>query len=285
MRKLCIVAGTRPNLIKVPPLLAASKELGLVVDLVDTRQHYDTNMRGVFYEELELPSPKEDIPEDTECVIVIGDTNSTLAGALMACERGIPVAHVEAGCRCWNKQLPEEVNRVMVDALSDYLFCPTPMAADNVRGIYVGDVLYDMYKKHAPVANGPSTHVLFTMHRAGNTVTGETVLEELYKASEIAPVLFPIHPRTRRVLDESKVPQNVTLVDPVSYTAMLHLIAKSFAVFTDSGGVQREAYWSGVPFKLMREETEWPETMYPENQGAFGDGRAAYNVMEILADE
>lgn len=284
MKNLCIVAGTRPNLIKAAPLISAGKELGLNVMLVDTNQHYDHYMQRVFYEEYGLPDPYYNIPRVSEVIIVIGDTNSTVTGALSACKNGIPLAHVEAGCRCWDKTVPEEVNRIVVDGLSDFLFCPTVNSQSNVSdGIFVGDVLYDVFLKNAPEYTGVGGNVLMTIHREENTRDDKMVKRLIDEYSEHSEIIFPAHPRTRRLIG-SDIPENVHVIDPVSHNDLLRLLSRAENVVTDSGGLYREAYWMGAPCVIVRESHEWPECEFPGNEKAFGDGDASETIMRILAD-
>lgn len=213
-------------------------------------------------------------------VIIYGDTNSTLAGALVAAKVHIPVAHIEAGLRSFNRRMPEEVNRVVADQLATLLFCPTPTAIDNLRnegitkGVHLtGDVMLDATRffgdraaTHAPLdtltPHGPQAYYLATVHRAENTddlarLAG--IFSGLGRAE--APVLLPIHPRTRARLGAITLSENVVLMEPVPYLAMLTLVRHARAVLTDSGGLQKEAFWLGVPCITLRDETEWIETL------------------------
>lgn len=290
--KICLYVGTRPNLIKTPILIEAGRLYNHEMVLVDTLQHYDRTMRDIFYHEFNLPAASEHIPLDSDLVMVIGDTNSTVNGALEACAMGIKVAHVEAGLRCWNKKLPEEVNRIIVDGLADYLFCPTPQAYSNVIELnpmetyFTGDILYDMFLKYRPEERSTNDpFVLFTMHRQENTQDKERVIAWLLKASQFGRVYFPVHPKTRELLAHEPPPGDCIMMDPVNYRTMLGLINDAEMVFTDSGGVQREAYWSDTPCTLMREETEWKECRESRDllEANFGHGNAAGTIMEVLS--
>jgi UDP-GlcNAc3NAcA epimerase len=312
--KVLTVVGTRPQLIKEaavqPVLRAAHEEI-----FVDTGQHYDRDMAAVFYEELSL-SPADYLldtgggghSEQTgrmliqlepiirtvgpDLCLVYGDTNSTLAGALAAAKAGIPVAHVEAGLRSMDRYMPEEINRVVVDRLSTWLFAPTTTAADNLRaegitaGVHVvGDVLQDLCSRVAGSVRDPQAlamveacagappsasplrpgHYLFaTIHRAENRVPENAarcaaVLNRL--ATPERPVVLAIHPGTRLAFEREGVQlsQSVLVVQPLPYRASLAAQLHAAAVLTDSGGVQREASWLRTPCLVLRERTEWPE--------------------------
>ena len=317
--------------------------------LLHTGQHYDYGMSQAFFGELAIPKPDINLgvgsgthAEQTgrmmvgiekaawkvkpDLVLVYGDTNSTLAGALVASKLHIPLGHVEAGLRSYNPAMPEETNRVVTDRLSDLLFCPTETARRNLsreglwKGVFnTGDVMYDLLLSSLPKARkiglkkwgvARQGYFLATVHRAGNAddpgrLAG--LLEGLGRLPE--PVVFPVHPRTRKALGrlpKAGMPDNVRLVPPVGYLEMLALEAGARAVLTDSGGVQKEAYWLGVPCVTLRDETEWTETLAggwnvlagadprkiergarrPRPKGAvrkaFGDGRAARKIAEII---
>jgi UDP-N-acetylglucosamine 2-epimerase len=273
--------------------------------LVDTGQHYDANMSDVFLQELEMPRPDRNLgigsgshgeqtarmmlaleplllSEEPDLVLVYGDTNSTLAGALVATKLGVRLAHVEAGLRSFNRRMPEEINRVLTDHSADLLFCPTQTAAENLRaegitrGVHTtGDVMADTLLRFLPRAKESSgaparlgleatSYVLVTLHRPSNVDDLRrlaSLLEVLARLED--RVVFPVHPRTRVSLSElgySPAP-NITLVDPVGYLDMLALEANARRIVTDSGGVQKEAYILGVPCVTCREETEWTETL------------------------
>ncbi|MCX5801652.1 MAG: UDP-N-acetylglucosamine 2-epimerase (non-hydrolyzing) [Candidatus Eisenbacteria bacterium] len=306
--KIVSVVGARPQFIKASPV---SRQLRKVSEelLVHTGQHYDVDMSDVFFDELGIPAPDftlgvsskgharqtgemmeklEEIllAEKPDFVLVYGDTNSTLAGALTASKLNLPVAHVEAGLRSFDMKMPEEVNRVIADRLSRILFVPTETAVRNLahegisEGVHlVGDVMVDALKEHIDVAASrsrvlqdlglePGEYIVATVHRAANT----DVFENLSRIVEIlmaAPrkVVFPVHPRTREALRradlEKKLAEsrNVLSVSPLGYLDMLFLQKNADAVLTDSGGMQKEAYLLGVRCITLREETEWVETV------------------------
>lgn len=301
--KLLTVIGARPQFIKaatVSRALAAhhpdSREI-----LIHTGQHYDANMSDVFFDELDIPRPDHHlgvgggshgqntgrmlekldalmIQEKPDWVLVYGDTDSTLAGALAAAKLHIPVAHVEAGLRSFNRRMPEEINRVLTDHVADQLFAPTQLALRNLQkeGIadskihVVGDVMYDAALYYRPLARKPAwfdalrvgEFALCTIHRAENTDDPDRMRGILAGLAESPlPVVLPLHPRTRKQLAQFHLglPDTVRAVDPVGYLEMVWLESHCRMVVTDSGGVQKEAYFHGKPCVTLRDETEWVE--------------------------
>ena len=287
--KIITIIGTRPQFIKLIP------DLGTI--LIDTGQHYDDEMSKNFISELGIKKPDYSLGETSlsgmiyklipilkkekpDLVIVYGDTRSTLAGAISAKELKIKLAHIEAGVRCYDNSLPEENNRKIVDHLSDYLFCPTEEAVANLHkeGIeknvfFVGDVLYDRFLEY----RSQGRYVLVTIHRQEN-VNKERLQEIINSLKPYKKVVFPVHPRTRKCIEESgiKVPDNILLVAPFGYGESLRHIQSAELVITDSGGVQREAYWCGVPCQVLREKSEW------KNYNPYGDGTAGKQIKQIL---
>ena len=305
--KVATVVGARPQFIKCAPLSRKLRETAAEV-LIHTGQHYDSNMSELFFRDLEIPQPdynlgvgsgthgeqsgemlkqieKVLLKEKPDYTIVFGDTNSTLAGALAAAKLCIPVAHVEAGLRSFNRRMAEEINRVVTDHLSSLLFCPTETSVSNLaregiteRVYLVGDVMYDALLSNARRAEEksrileqlqlrPKCYFLATVHRAENT-DDPSRLEAIVKAfeliSDIFTVVWPVHPRTRKVLESSglrKNGQSFSILDPVSYLDMLCLEKHARGILTDSGGVQKEAYWLQVPCITLRQESEWVETL------------------------
>jgi UDP-GlcNAc3NAcA epimerase len=304
--KFVTVVGARPQFIKLAPVSRALREAGHQEIIVHTGQHYDEKMSGAFFVELEIPAPDYDLEigsgshgaqtgrmlaaiEDTllrerpDGVIVFGDTNSTLAGALAAVKLHIPVGHVEAGLRSFDRAMPEEINRVVTDHISSRLYCPTKVACEHLRdegvtqGVELtGDVMYDMLRRMRPrldqrapellrelgVAAGGFT--LVTAHRAASTDDPKTlgrIIEGLGRLE--SPVIFPVHPRTRKLLDQYGLTlgPRVRAIEPLGYTDMLTLTATASRVVTDSGGVQKEAFLLGTPCVTLRDTTEWPETV------------------------
>lgn len=310
--KVVSIVGARPQFVK---LAVVSKALRLEHDelILHTGQHYDYNMSAHFFDALAIPTPDYHldigsgphgaqsgrmleaieqvlIQEQPDWVIVYGDTNSTLAGALAAAKLHMPVAHVEAGLRSYNRAMPEEINRVVTDHLSDLLFCPTETARRqaNAEGLVqgvevVGDVMYDMLLQVQPLLDTcvqkllpifglqAKGYVLVTVHRAANTDDPATLraLADAFNRLEM-PILFPVHPRTRACLERLNIQwkQHVHLIDPVGYVEMLALERAAYRILTDSGGIQKEAFFLGVPCVTLREETEWPETV-----------RAGWNIL------
>ncbi len=307
--KIITIVGARPQFIKAAAVsrMLRSTE-GVKEILVHTGQHYDANMSDVFFEELEIPRPdynlgigsgthgaqtgkmleaieKVLLEEKPDWVLVYGDTNSTLAGALAAVKLHIPVAHVEAGLRSFNRHMPEEINRVLTDHASDLLFAPTKTAVINLRheGIpeerikLVGDVMYDaalFYGKRAErqsqilnkLGLKPKGYVLATVHRAENTddpVRLKVIFDALCEIAREIKVVLPLHPRTREALIKSgiydKVASGICLTEPVGYLDMVMLEKNACLIATDSGGVQKEAFFYRVPCVTLREETEWVE--------------------------
>lgn len=313
--KVATIVGARPQFIKAAAISraiachnATCPERPMTEVLIHTGQHYDCEMSGVFFRDLGLPEPAHHlavgsgphgaqtgemlkrveatlVDERPDLVLVHGDTNSTLAGALAAAKLHIPVAHVEAGLRSRNRHAPEEINRVVTDHLSTWLFCPTETAVKNLgrEGLavgvcLVGDVMYESLfhnlrlNRETPgllerLGLRPDGYALATVHREDNTedlVRLRAIFGALGKISEILPVLCPLHPRTRRALEglgPDGLPLDLQLIDPLGYFDMLHAEHHARVVLTDSGGVQKEAYWLGVPCVTLRGETEWAETL------------------------
>jgi len=305
------IVGARPQFIKCFPVLRAgmamnSQGASVEFDLLHTGQHYDHGMSKVFFEEMGMPEPDENLGigsgshgEQTgsmlariekyllrnwpDWVVVYGDTNSTLAGALAAAKLHIPVAHVEAGLRSFNRGMPEEVNRVVADHLSELLFCPTAVAVRNLsaegitKGVHaVGDVMYDALlhfgeaaEKHSKVLEdlslAPDDYILVTLHRAANT-DDERALRSIVTAlgqAEDVRFVFPVHPRTKKAIEKAGIalPGNIRSTEPVGYLDMLQLEKNAEMIVTDSGGMQKEAYLFKVPCVTLRDETEWIETV------------------------
>ena len=310
--KLVTVVGARPQFIKAAVVSRAIATLNgraggrrMEEMLVHTGQHYDDNMSAVFFQELHMPAPAHHLgvgsgphgqqtgrmldglervmqQERPDLVMVYGDTNSTLAGALAASKLGLPVAHVEAGLRSYNRAMPEEINRVVADHLSALLLCPTARAVKNlsceglVAGVHqVGDVMYDSLLfnlkqagQHAEMLSRlglqPGRYGLATIHRAESTDRPATLRTLLATLGNLGlPVVLPLHPRTKAAMQAAGVeaPAHVLAIPPVSYHEMLILERHARIILTDSGGVQKEAFLLGVPCVTLRNETEWVETV------------------------
>ena len=307
--KFLTVVGARPQFIKAAPVSKALRARGYTEILVHTGQHYDTNMSQVFFDELNIPRPYVNLgvgsgshgwqtaqilmpleqvllKEKPDWVLVYGDTNSTLAAALAAVKLRIPIAHIEAGLRSFNRDMPEEHNRILTDHCSNLLFCPTQTAVDNLsvegirQGVYlVGDTMYDAILAFAQQARyrstilhdlalQPKSYLLVTVHRPYNTDVPEnlrSILAALFTIDE--DIVFPVHPRTREkiiALDidfDRKNGRSLHLIEPVSYFDMIVLEENAKVILTDSGGVQKEAFFLQVPCVTLRPETEWVETV------------------------
>ena len=356
--KVATIVGARPQFIKAAPLSKALHEAGCQEYIIHTGQHYDYEMSQVFFDELGLPNPNVNlnvrsgthgkqtgemlirieqvlIEQKPDYVIVFGDTNSTLAGALATVKLRIPLIHIEAGLRSFNREMPEEHNRVLTDHCSDWLFCPTQTAVDNLakegitKGVQlVGDPMYDAVLMFADRARHQSTilerlmleksnYYLVTIHRSYNTDNPE-ILRSIFTTLFLLekPIVFPIHPRTRTklhdlgIMDEINANgKNLYLIDPVSYLDMLVLEQNAQLIMTDSGGVQKEAFFFTIPCLTLRSETEWAETVQsgwnllvgtekasilaginhkfpiPKDQPkAFGDGMAANAIISKITN-
>ncbi|MGE5424871.1 MAG: non-hydrolyzing UDP-N-acetylglucosamine 2-epimerase [Syntrophothermus sp.] len=348
--KIVTIVGARPQFIKAATISRVIAERTDIEEvLVHTGQHYDANMSEIFFKELNIPHPGYNLgvgsgshavqtaqmltgieeillKEKPEWTLVYGDTNSTLAGGLASVKIHVPVAHVEAGLRSFNHEMPEEINRIITDRIADLLFAPTPTAVENLKkegleGItaFSGDVMFDSilfyreqikktpekYKTRVP----GDKYMLATIHRAENTDHPENmrnILEAFEKSGKI--IVLPIHPRTRKTITESyKIPNNVHIIDPVGYLEMLKLTMDAEKVLTDSGGLQKEAYFMGTPCITLRTETEWLETVHDDwntvtgtnisaimeaierpfpatlQKNLFGDGNAAEKIVGHLA--
>jgi len=304
MKKIITIVGARPQFIKAATLSRQFKLIGVDEKIIHTGQHFDSNMSEVFFSEMEIPEPAfhldihglshgamtgrmleaiEDIllNEKPEGVVVYGDTNSTLAGALAASKLHIPVVHVEAGLRSLNMEMPEEINRILTDRISNLLFCPTDAALSNLKSegfdhfpvkiVKNGDVMQDAALYYAQKAEKQSTileqipiskYVLATIHRQENTDSAtklRNIVESLNVIHQSIPVIVPLHPRTRNILREMNIVTDFILIDPVGYFDMIMLLKNSEMVITDSGGVQKEAFFFQKQCITMREQTEWVE--------------------------
>lgn len=303
--KIISIVGARPQFIKAAVL---SREIRKHSDLseliIHTGQHYDKNMSDVFFEEMEIPTADFNLSinglnhgamtgqmligieeillkENPDIVIVFGDTNTTLAGALSAKKLHIKVAHIEAGLRSFNMRMPEEVNRILTDRISNLLFCPTQNAVDNLvkegfkefdsQIILSGDIMYDAVLYYSQKASEKSTiiselnlseYFLSTIHRAENTDDLQrlkSIVAALNKLNEVTKVILPLHPRTKKIINQNQLKYDFTIIEPVGYFDMLELIRNSKLVLTDSGGLQKEAYFLGKNCVTLRDETEWVE--------------------------
>lgn len=370
MIKVACVVGARPQFIKHLPVHKAflSQSENIKEILIHTGQHYDYLMNKVFFDELGIPEPDYNLEvgsgthgyqtgeiikrveqalekEQPDAVLVYGDTNSTLGGALAAVKMHIPVIHVEAGLRSFNKLMPEEINRVLTDHSSAVLLCPTKNAVENLKRegftqivndgnliklneeisytvnsskplvVNVGDVMYDALLYSLSISSQKSKIVkelgleykgynLLTLHRAENTESSLKLMELIDFVETVSgktPVIFPVHPRTKKILHSNSIniPQVIRMIEPLGYLDMLELTRNCNLVFTDSGGLQKEAYWLKVPCITLRNETEWIETVqsgwnvlykdykvpnnpYTYSNDLYGDGRASERIVNIL---
>ena len=309
MKKIVTILGARPQFIKASAVSQAVKQSGDLQELlVHTGQHFDANMSEVFFAELGMSKPSYFLDihggthgamtgrmlgevervlmtEQPDAVLVYGDTNSTLAGALAAAKLHIPVAHVEAGLRSFNMAMPEEINRILTDRISRWLFTPTSLATEHLKRegfaaaqiVPVGDVMFDvaLHQGERVSAEGgllrqlglpAKGYILATIHRAENTDNPSrlaAIVDALEATTQSLPVVWPLHPRTRSVLQKAgrleSLAQRVTLIDPVGYIDMVQLEKFAALIATDSGGVQKEAFFYQVPCVTLRDETEWVE--------------------------
>ncbi|MBV9993095.1 MAG: UDP-N-acetylglucosamine 2-epimerase (non-hydrolyzing) [Alphaproteobacteria bacterium] len=345
-KTLVTVVGTRPQFVKAFPL---SRALQAAPDfreaMIHTGQHFDDNMSAVFFSELGIRPPDHHfsvagtthgamtgdmlarieqvlLSARPDAVLVYGDTNSTLAGALAAAKLGIPLVHVEAGLRSFNRAMPEEINRIVADHLAQVLICPTRAAIGNLKdegivtGVHLaGDLMYDAMRLATPIAEraskvlerlgmSPKSYGVATVHRAANTDEPDAlapVLDYIANEARRQPIVFPIHPRTvaamkRAGLDPSR--PGIVVTEPVGYLDMCRLLHHATVVLTDSGGVQKEAYFHRVPCVTLRDETEWTETVdcgwnrlwrgpdyAPRRDIAdYGDGDAAAEIVALMRD-
>jgi UDP-GlcNAc3NAcA epimerase len=357
--KIATIVGARPQFIKAAVVSKAIKKAGNLSEvMIHTGQHYDARMSTCFFEELEIPEPQYSlsvgsgmhgyqtgemmkriepvlIKEKPEAVVVYGDTNTTLAGAIVAAKLHIPVAHIEAGLRSCDKTMPEEINRITTDHVSSLLFCPTKTAMNNLKsegirsGIYKsGDVMYDVAIQYGESAArnskimettniGPSQYILATVHRAENTDEMPRMTKIMEALNEIAgdvDVIMPLHPRTGKVICSYGIGDKISrirIIEPVGFLDMMCLIKNARAVVTDSGGLQKEAYFHRVPCVTLREQTEWIETIdanwnvladlsstdsivttirfammgnnFRFEIAEYGDGKAADQIVKIIA--
>lgn len=312
--KILTVAGARPQFIKAAAVSRVIRQYHTEI-LLHTGQHYDVNMSDIFFEELQIPRPDYQLgigsgthakqtadmmigieqalmEEKPDSILIYGDTNSTLAGALAASKIHVPVIHVEAGLRSYNKRMPEELNRVLSDHVSSLLFCPTDTAVENLKkegidqGVFqVGDVMCDAVLHYsekmeeqdkdfyfrrlqglAREISVPKQWYMATIHRAENTDSINKIKEILSAFEELdAPVLFPVHPRIRvmvQQLNQEYSYQNILFTQPAGYLTMLYLVKHAVKVVTDSGGLQKEAYILDTPCVTVRDQTEWTETLF-----------------------
>jgi UDP-GlcNAc3NAcA epimerase len=306
MIRISTIVGARPQFIKasaVSRVIQTQYSNSIQESIIHTGQHHDANMSSIFFEELGIPNPVVNLGvagmshgamtgqmleaiEATlsegrpDLVLVYGDTNSTLAACLAAAKMNIPIAHVEAGLRSFNRRMPEEINRITADHLSTYLFCPSRGAEQNLlkegisEGVFIsGDVMCDVLFKtiHDIQCQDDLTplpswkdHILVTIHRAENTDDGHRLSEIISALRELKyPILLPLHPRTRAALEKNnlQLSSNVNIIEPLGHRELIAALSGARAVITDSGGLQKEAYWLSIPCVTIRDQTEWIETV------------------------
>ncbi len=320
---LLLVLGTRPQIIKsIPFIKLASGDEKIDLSIIHTGQHYDYEMTASLFETFDLPAPDANlevgshpaieqitrimtrlnkaIETPPDLMIVPGDTNSALAAALVASKRSIPLAHIEAGARSYNMEMPEEVNRRIIDHCSDLLFAPTVNCRKNlldekVRGdvFRTGDTMLDLFydiKEKIEECNivedmglEEEGYTLLTLHRPENVDDPERLALRLDELKTQGEIIFLVHPRTRERLRKFKItlPSNIKAVNPVNYVEILKLVKHSKAVATDSGGLQKEVFWSGKPLIILRETTEWPETKTGRIED-FGLGNASQIILGLI---
>jgi len=350
MIKIITIVGSRPQFIKAATLSRVVKNRNDITEkIIHTGQHYDENMSQIFFNELDIPPPvfnldagsgthgkqtgkmldsiEEVLLNDRpDWVLVYGDTNSTIAGALAAAKLNIPIAHVEAGLRSFNRCMPEEINRIATDHISNCLFAPTQHAMDLLskeglsdKAIFSGDVMFDSILHYQVLARQkiildnivnvePGQYFLATVHRQENTDSYKNLQSIFFAFSELEmPVIVPLHPRTLKMMDEVTYRSNVKIIHPVGYLEMITLLDNCYKVLTDSGGLQKEAFFLKKPCITLREETEWIETLEDgwnyiagadkqkildkvylsqtgDQKSYFGDGKAAEKIAGYLVN-
>lgn len=352
--KIVTILGARPQFIKAGTLSRAIASHSTIQEvIVHTGQHYDTAMSDIFFKQMHIPKPDyflgiggkshgamtgqmiekiEEVllDEKPDWVLVYGDTDSTLAGAIAASKLHVKIAHIEAGLRSFNMQMPEEINRILTDRISTILFCPTKIAVQNLQNegfenftckiVQSGDVMYDgalFYKKFAqkPVLHVKNDFILVTLHRAENTDDKKrlrAIFEALNEIGKEKQIILPLHPRTKKVIENLKLDiTNLTILDPVGYLEMVWLIDHCSLVMTDSGGLQKEAYFFAKPCITLRDETEWMELVsiganvlvgadkkkiidtvknhtvfdiYKSKALLYGEGNASEKILKVLLD-
>jgi UDP-N-acetylglucosamine 2-epimerase len=355
--KVASIVGARPNFVKLKPVHDAIERV-LHHEIIHTGQHYDFGLSEIFFKEFNLPKPDYNLEigsglpgyqvgemiknietvlrkNNYDLVLVYGDTNSTFAGCFAAIKSNIKVAHIEAGLRSFDRRMPEEINRILTDNLSEYLFSPTRTATTNLKreNIYgtiyeVGDLSVEIVSEAIKLAEDssitndlnldPKKYIVFTMHRAENTEIDATfiALIKAFKALSDVKIIFPIHPRTKNILLEKNLYQevkdckNVLMIPPTGYIDFISLIKNADKIITDSGGIQKEAYLLSIPCITIRQNTEWTETVQEgwnvltdtnsdkivanvrrldpsgiSRQDVFGNGNTSKNIKDIILEE
>jgi UDP-GlcNAc3NAcA epimerase len=321
--KIITILGARPQFIKAGTISREIAKYDNIEEIiVHTGQHFDANMSDIFFDEMKIPKPHYNLDinglghgamtgqmlekieevllkEKPDWVMVYGDTNSTLAGALASSKLHIKVAHIEAGLRSFNMIMPEEVNRILTDRISNILFCPTNSAIDNLKNegydnldikvVKNGDVMQDGAMFYTNLAKKPNVkldnnYILCTVHRAENTDDEnrlKNIFEALNEISNDVQIILPLHPRTKNILSKSdiKLTKNITTIEPIGYLEMVYLIKNSKLIMTDSGGLQKEAFFFEKPCVTLRDETEWIELI--ENKFNVLAGASKENILDL----
>lgn len=328
MKKILTILGARPQFVKAAVLSRVIQENNEIEEvIVHTGQHYDANMSEVFFDEMEIPKPKYNLQvnglghgamtgqmlekietilmgEKPDAVVVYGDTNSTIAGALAAKKLHIKVVHIEAGLRSYNMAMPEEINRILTDRISDLLCCPTDTAVKNLNNegfanmpieiVKTGDIMKDAVEYYSRTSQDKSSiisdlnlesgkFVLATIHRQENTDDSEklkSIFAGLDSVNEKQPVILPLHPRTKKMMEQHSIQSNISFIDPVGYFSMMELLKHCSMVVTDSGGLQKEAFFHKKHCIIVRDETEWVELV--ENDFAMIVGSDNTKIIEAF---
>jgi UDP-GlcNAc3NAcA epimerase len=337
MNHIITIIGTRPQFIKAAPVSQVFNNNGINELIIDTGQHYDFNMSEIFIKELNIPKPKFNLNigskshaqqtgeiisklepiilnNKPKAILVYGDTNSTLGAAITASKLNIPLIHIEAGLRSFNKAMPEEINRIITDHMSNLLFCPSKNSQRNLKNetinnnsFVVGDVMFDIFKKfysYFDSHNKYGDYALLTMHREENTVS-RILIKRLNQFSKLKmKFIYPLHPRTKKIITQENIrlPNNIITIEPIGWLDLMKLANNAKFIITDSGGLQKEALWLKKYCITIRNETEWIETIeqgvnqlntinntltIPNiNKGNFsnpyGDGKASKKITEII---
>jgi UDP-GlcNAc3NAcA epimerase len=346
------IIGARPQFVKASVVSQSFQKKEISEEIIHTGQHYDVKMSQVFWDELEIPHPSVNLEigsgnhgsqtakaidgienyilnskKKYKALLVYGDTNSTLAGALVASKLHIPLIHIESGLRSFNKKMPEEINRICTDHVSDFLFCSSNIGVTNLakegicRNVFnIGDVMFDAYLKFSEISKQkiilntlipfePQKYNLLTIHRPSNTENTE-LLKQLFATLGKFDLnfVFPVHPRLKSTITTLNLPENIYVTEPFSFLEMLSILNNSHKVFTDSGGLQKEAFWAKKPCITLREETEWIETLeynqniltgineakitsaysckvQEHNLNPYGNGDSATQIAEIIKSQ
>ncbi len=336
--KIITIIGARPQFIKASPVSKSLKHAGIEEIIVNTGQHYDYNLSDIFFKNLNIPKAKYNlnvgsqthgkqtgtiiskldnilIHENPHAVLLYGDTNSTLGGAVSASKLNIPIIHIEAGLRSFNKQMPEEINRIITDHVSSLLFCPSSYSKTLLKkegiieGVFIsGDVMFDIFNSNEHLIKPIQSNedfALLTMHRAENTTIDNLNIRFNQLAKLDIKIKYPIHPRTKNIIEINKIviPSNIKILDPLGYHELMNVASASKFIVTDSGGLQKEALWLKKYCITIRQETEWVETIEQginqivkltdsinlnwknkDFKNPYGDGSASKKIVLLIQD-